>query len=1004
MEEIRFNLLGQVEAWFGSRPIDLGHQRQRHVLAALLVDADRVVPAARLLERIWGEEVPVGAQGTLHSYLSRLRRLLAPVADSVRIERHPGGYAVRVDPDLVDVHRFRRLVAQARSTTGHPGDMAGLLEQALVLWRGEPFSGATSSWFTAHRDTLQREHVAARLALCDLLLRCGRDADALTIASERAAADPLDERVAGQVMLALYRLGRTADALACFDRTRRLLAEELGVDPGAALVELHRRVLAGDPELLRIEAGTTGPGPVETITWSAPASLPPDVHDFTGREGQVELLAERLVTGARAVVVLGMGGIGKTALARHVAHRIADSFPDGQLWVDLGDAEPGDVLARLLRVLGVPDRAIPVDQAERGDVFRTLLRGRAVLIVLDNAATARQVHPLLPGVGECAVLITSRAGTFRLDGVERVELDVFSAEEGMALLSKLAGAGRVAAEPAAAERIVALCGGLPLAVRIAGARLASRRTWRLDHLVGLLGDERRRLDRLAVGDLEVRASFAMSYAGLAEPERQLLRLLALVAVPDFPPWLPAVLLELPIDEATGHAEALVDAYLLTVSDADPVGQYRYRCHDLIRLFAAERADQEESTTERVRAVERALGGWLALAERLTAFVPGPCYARISGGAHRPPVDDLVPDLSPEWSDTWFDAERSALIAAVRQACGLGWTDLAFDLAGCLEKYFDLRGMYADWLAVGREVLDVCVEHGNRLGEAVMRRGLLDVTTWIATGPGDAMERMRVEARVLWDLFVELGHDEGAADAAVMHSWASTAMGRYDEAITVAEAGLALAERSGHVGGSARAELALALAFFESRRLETAIGHTHRALRHARGLGNPRVVATALQFAGIGYGEAGEFGTSKRMLDESLVIARAHRDSYTEVLSLLASARLHLEVAPSRARADAERSLALSRRYRMTHHIAQGLELLGLLMLGEGRPQDAVVHLEESVTLWRTRGWHSYHAAALESLGRAYEQVDPVAARRAFAEAREVYLRIGDTDRAARVPA
>lgn len=1003
MREIRFNLLGQVEAWLDSRPLDLGHQKRRHVLAALLVDADRVVPAARLLERVWGEEVPSGAQGTLHSYLSRLRRSLEPVADRARIERHPGGYVVRVDPDLVDVHRFRRLVAQARSTE-RPGDAADVLEQALALWRGEPFSGAHSTWFTAHRHTLQREYAAAQLSLCDLLMRCGRDADALAIASARASANPLDERVAGQVVLALHRLGRTADALACFDRTRRLLAEELGVDPGAALVELHRRVLAGDPELVRTEAGTTGAEPPETITWSAPASLPPDVHDFTGRAEQVARVVERLTTGGRAVAVVGMGGIGKTALARHVAHRVADLFPDGQLWVDLDDANPGDVLARLLRLLGVPDRAIPADHAERGDVFRTLLRGRAVLIVLDNATKVDQVYPLLPGGSGCAVLITSRAGSFRLEGVERVALDVFSAGEGVALLTKLAGAERVVAEPAAAERIVALCGGLPLAVRIAGARLASRRTWRLDHLVGLLSDERRRLDRLTVGDLEVRASFAMSYAGLTGPERRLLRLLALVEVPDIPPWLAAVLLELPLDEAVGHAEALVDAHLLTVSDVDPVGQYRYRCHDLIRLFAAERADEEETAAERARAVERALGGWLALAERLTGFVPGPCFAHISGTAYRPPVDDLVPDLSPEWSDTWFDAERPALLAAVRQACRLGGTDLAFDLAGCLEKYFDLRGMYADWVAVNREVLDVCVEHGNRLGEAVMRRGLLDVTTWIANGPGEAMDRMRVEARALWDLFAELGHDAGASDAAVMHSWASTAEGRHAEAIASAEAALALAERSGHVGGSARAELALALAFFDSRRVRTAIEHVERALSHARELGNARVVATALQFGGIGYREAGEFETSRHMLDESLVIARAHRDSYTEVLSLLASARLHLEVDPVRARADAERSLELSRRYRMTHHTAEGLELVGLLTLGEGRPQDAVAYLEESVALWRTRGWHSYQAAALESLGRAYEQVDPVAARRAFAEAREVYLRIGDTAGAARVPA
>ncbi|UVS78534.1 BTAD domain-containing putative transcriptional regulator [Actinokineospora sp. UTMC 2448] len=988
MGAIRFSLLGQIEAWLGPDVVDLGHQKQRHVLAALLVDADRVVPVARILERVWGEDPPRSAQTTLYSYLSRLRRALPSESECSLIERHPGGYVARIDPDLVDLHRFRRLVAQAKATP-RPAAAAEVLEQALGLWRGEPFDGTDSAWFTAQRTTLHREHAVARLDLGDLLLRCGRDADALAVASACAADDPLDERAAGHLALALHRLGRKADALACLDRTRRLLADELGVDPGAALVELRARVLADDPELLRIDSGGGGAEPSAAITWSAPATLPPDVLDFTDRAGQPARLVEQSITGGRVVAVVGMGGVGKTSLVRHVANRVADRFPDGQLWVDLGDAKPGDVLARLLRVLGVPDRAIPADPAERGDVFRTLLRGRTVLIVLDNAMSAQQVYPLLPGTGTCAVLITSRAKPTGAEGVECVELDVFTPDEGVALLTKLVGAQRVAAEPAAAERIVALCGGLPLAVRIAGARLAARRTWRLEHMVAQLRDECRRLDQLAVGDLEVRASLALSYADLAAPARRLLRLLGLIAVPDFPPWVVAVLLELPLDEAVGHAEALVDAHLLTVSEADPVGQYRYRCHDLVRLFAAERVTEEETPDERAHAVERALGGWLAIAERMAEFVPGPCYARISGSAHRPPIDGLVPDLPREWSDAWFDAERPALLAAVRQACRSGLVDLAFDLAGCLEKYFDLRGMYSDWRALNSEVLDVCVAHGHRLGEAVMRRGLLDVTTWIAGGSGEAMGELRMAAVALWELFTELGHDAGAADVAVMHSWSSTAAGRHADAVATAEAALAMAERAGHVGGRARAELALAVAHHDSGEFTAGIRHAERALVHARELGNPRWEATALQFAGIGYREAGEFEVSGRLLDQSLSIARAHRDCYTEVLTLLASARLHLRGDRDRACADAERALALSRRYRMTHHTAEGLELLGLLALAENRPHDAVTHLEESVALWRTRGWHSYHAAALESLGRAYEQVDPAAARRAFAEARAV---------------
>jgi tetratricopeptide (TPR) repeat protein len=650
------------------------------------------------------------------------------------------------------------------------------------------------------------------------------------------------------------------------------------------------------------------------------------------------------------------------------------------------------------------DRAIPADPIERAEVYRTHLAGRKVLVVLDNAEAEEQVRLLLPGAPTCAVVITSRARLSGIEGAQRINLEVFSSDEAARLLARIVNDERVIAQAEEAAEIVELCGRLPLAVRIAGARLAARPAWRLAHLTAMLSDERRRLDRLAAGDLAVRASLALSYRGLDEQPRRLFRLLGLFAVPDFPAWLGAAVLDSSLEQATEHTEALVDAQLLTVTGTDPAGQYRYRFHDLVRLFASECASIEEPGDNHISALSRGLGGWLALAERMATQIPGPCYAHISGPAPRPAIDweeHLLRSFRGRYAENWFDAERTALVSAVRQAAKLGLHDLAFDLAGCLEKYFDLRGMYPDWASLNTEVLTVCQDAGNRVGEAVMLRGLIDVTTWITEGhDGDAMARHHAEATRLLDMFTELGHEQGMSDAAVMCSWSLTATGKYSDAVTVATRALRLAERSDHLGGQVRAELALAVAHFEHRHLDAALKHANNALNKARALGNARCEATALQFAGIGHREAGNFDTSRRMLDESLAISRKYQDAYTEGLTLLALARLHVQRGDPDARKVAETALSLSREYNMSHHLAEALEILGGIELASGNPARAIPHLEESVALWRTRGWHSFQASALTSLGMAYTGIDPPAARKAFKEAYALFIQLDDTPKAA----
>jgi tetratricopeptide (TPR) repeat protein len=424
---------------------------------------------------------------------------------------------------------------------------------------------------------------------------------------------------------------------------------------------------------------------------------------------------------------------------------------------------------------------------------------------------------------------------------------------------------------------------------------------------------------------------------------------------------------------------------------DAAGQRRYRSHDLVRLYARERADLEDSAAERAAALDRGFGAWLAVAERMAERVPGPCYAVIHGRAPRPPVD-VNPNLD---ALTWFDAERAALVSVIYQACRLGMSELAFDLAGCLEKYFDVRGMYADWRHTNEHVMSVCLAAGNVRGQAVMLRGLIDVLTW-NTGAlvTDAMAQLHADAVRLLEMFTEVGDERGMSDALAVAAWGLTARGAYDDAVQAATRALLLAGSSGHVGGQARARVALALAQGLNGRVDEAVAHLNAALPLSRQLSTRRYEATVLQFLGMAYREIGDLDASERVLRESLAISRRYHDEYTRALSLLVQARVYLDRGDARAAAAAHASLALGREYNMGHHVADALTILGDIALAAGRHAAAVEYLEEAVRLWRTRGWQSFLAAALNSLGRAYLPTDPDAAHAAWAEAATLSTGIG----------
>ncbi|MFC7529287.1 BTAD domain-containing putative transcriptional regulator [Actinoplanes sp. GCM10030250] len=1000
---MRFTVLGSVGAQAGGRRLVLPRAQTRGLLALLILDAGRTVGQDTIIDALWGGAPPSTARAQVHNAVAAIRRALAEIGAGDAVTGDRFGYRLAGPPagpdpaEDVDVVRFETLLRQAETAAARGDPAAGrLFKAALAGWGGEPLADAAGAFVEATRAALVDRRLSAVEQLAALEVGNGHAGRVAADLAPLVAKHPLRERLRLRQMDALFHSGRKLEALRTYRAYRAALADAEGLDPGPQIAGLATAILRADAS---IEPPHAGALPV-----AVPRMLPPDLNDFTGRAGQLAELDSRLSDsiggrdGLKVVGVAGMGGIGKTALAVRIAHRVAGRFPDGQLYMDIGGQEPGDVLARFLRALGVDSQAIPRDVDERSAMFRSRLAVRRVLLLLDNAAGAEQVRPLLPGSSSCAVLVTSRSRLTGLAGAHWLDLGVFAPEEAVTLLRRVVDEERVGAHPADATALVRQCGWLPLAVRIAGARLAARPTWQLAHLVGLLGDERRRLDRLVTGDLEVRASLALSYEGLGPQPRRLLRRLATFDVPDFAPWLAAAVLSdsegESADAVSAHLETLVDAQLLSLTAPDATGQCRYRFHDLVRLFARELADSDDGA-----ALDRGFGAWLWLAERFGARVYGPCYALMHGTAERVPVDLHAAGLSTAEPADWFEAERAALQAAVAQACAIGRVEVAFDLAGCLEKYFDIRGMYTDWLATNERVADACAAAGHLRGQAVMLRGLIEVTTWnTAHHSGTAMARMHTQATRLANLFDRLGDPVGQCDAAVLTAWALAGGGRPVAAVEAAERALRLAEKAGYLGGQARAHVALALSHGEDGRLDVARDRLTQALALAAELRNDRFEATVLQFMGIVHCRAGDLPASRAALDASLAISRRHGDRYAEVLTLITQARVAVREGDPRAGDLAERAVFLGRRSTMTHHVADALSVLGEAELHAGRTGRAVQHLTESVRMWRTRGWPSFLAGALRILGDALAATGRLAAaHEARAEARAVYADLGNHD-------
>ncbi|MFE7759303.1 BTAD domain-containing putative transcriptional regulator [Streptomyces sp. NPDC057418] len=778
-----FRVLGPLQVRGTKGPLRVPPGRQELILAALLLETNRVVSTNYLVDLIWRDDPPETARTQVQICVSRLRKLLADADGEVSITTRPPGYVLHTDAANVDSALFTDLVTRARrlKEQGTPEQAVERLKSAMALWQGDCLSGMDSGPLGNRARQLNEERLGALELRMRMELELGRHERLVGELQMLTHENPLRERLRGQLMQALYWSGRQAEALDVFQVGRVLLDEELGLEPGRELKDLQSAILAGElpppagPEPVRAPPepessgeSTATAAPTPERQDEVPHQMPATTADFVADAGQLAELEQALTGGpGRHMVglaaITGRPGTGKSTLAVHMAHMLAETgFPDGQLYCDLrgttaAPATSSEVLGRFLRALGIPGQLIPESLDERAEMYRTRLDSRRVLVVLDDAVNEGQVRPLLPGSRDCAVLVTSRARLTALPGAHRVELDVLDEDRALELLSRIIGEGRVRDEAVAAQALVRTVGRLPLALRIVAARLAARPHWTLASMVHRLANERHRLDELTHGEMTMRASLSLTYDGLAAADARLLRLLSMAQAPTLPSWLAGSLLDDDRPFPSDLMEPLVDVQMLDVVGVESTGGYRYRFHEIIRVYAREQLAAQETPEDRGAALARMAGGWMYLAEEAHRKVYGGDYTVLHGSALRwePPV--VGTDQLPADPMAWLDAEQASLCAMVEHTADEGLHEVSWDLATTLVTLFEVRGLYDLWEQTHLKALDAVRRAGNLRGTAAVRASLGSLYM-----SRNQFERARRALSSALDAFEALDEPEGRA--------------------------------------------------------------------------------------------------------------------------------------------------------------------------------------------------------------------------------------------------
>ncbi|WP_458243458.1 AfsR/SARP family transcriptional regulator [Streptomyces sp. MAI_2237] len=991
--DLRFSVLGPVRAWHADRELDLGSPQQRAVLAALLLRRGHPVSLAELVDAVWGVEPPAAAVSVLRTYVSRLRKVLEPgrgPQDPPRTIVSVGdGYRACVPEQALDLAVFERSTADAAraAAAGDESTAARLLHDALGGWPGAALAGLPGPLAESERARLAEERLSALEARLDLDVRLGRHGQVVAELLSLTGEHPLREELCRLLMLALYRSGRQAEALAAYRRTRATLVTDLGIEPGAPLQELHARILATDAGLI---SGTSprsasaagspkqSPSAADPLGQAAPASdassqpvpamdtpqyqesqesqpsaapstpaaqsvpaasaavpapsavpaqatdepqpaprrpayaprlaqLPADLPTFTGRQAELKATLGMLPLDGSAPATLvitaigGMAGVGKTTLAVHLAHQVADRFPDGQLCVNLRGFDPTgsvmcsqDAIRVLLDALGVPPQRLPAGLEAQTALYRSVLAERRVLILLDNARDAEQVRPLLPGSPGCFVIVTSRnqlTGLVAGEGAHPLTLNQLTPAEAHEFLARRLGAARLEKEPRAVDEIIARCALLPLALAVVAARAATHPDFPLSAIAEELRDSDDSLDAFAGDDItiDVRTVFSLSYEALSPPAARLFRLLGLHAGPDLSSPAAAALAGLTPRETRGLLVELTRAHLLTEHFPG-----RYTLHDLLRVYAAERVRAEETPRDRDLAVERLLSWYLHTAAA--------AYPLITPNRNPIPLEPPPASCRPLSFSTldqavdWCETERPSLVDAVHQAAASGQPGIAWRLPAVLWGFFYLRSHLGDWLDTTRTGLSAARAAQDRRGES-----------------------------------------QALADAAA----ALRSNDRFDEAIALFHRSIVVCRELGDIDGRLRAVGNLGDAYLQTGRLDKAVEYSRRGLVLDRALGNTWGEGIALSNLGDAYQRLGRFDEAVDCLEQALTVLRASGNRWVEGVALDVLGTVHHRLG-ARDRAVAYYWEALAAHRDIGNRWGEGHTLghLGDVQLAAGEPEAA----------------------------------------------------------------
>jgi DNA-binding SARP family transcriptional activator/Tfp pilus assembly protein PilF len=1007
-DRLEFSLLGPLRVDRDGTPVPVPPGRQRTLLAALLLNSGRVTPADELIEVLWGDRPPASARVTLHNYVKRLRQALGDSGHS-RILTQAPGYAISVIPDELDVSRFEALLRSARAAAraGAWDQAASQAHAALSLWHGEPLADVKSevlTWREAPR--LAELRLAALEIRLDADLRLGGHADVIEELRQFVREQPLREQPYALLMLALYRCGRQAEALAVYADARRVLIEELGTEPGTELREMQQRILSADPVLAAPETpppATPGRSPV------VPHALPNAVGRFTGREdelatltGLLERTPGEMPEHAPGTVVIsaigGTAGVGKTALAVHWAHKVAERFPDGQLYLNLRGYDPGQpmspdaALAAFLQMLGVPGREIPAEADERAGRYRSLLAGRRVLVLLDNAGSVDQVRPLLPATAGCVALVTSRdslAGLVARDGARRLDLDLLPLPDATGLLRALIGE-RAEADAGATLALAGQCSRLPLALRVAAERATVRPGASLAGVVAELADEQRRLDLLdAGGDARtaVRAVFSWSYRHLDPAAARAFRLAALHPGSDFDVYAIAALTSTALEPASDLIGQLARAYLIQPSGPPELG--RYALHDLLRAYARELAAAQDADEERHAALTRLFDHYLhAASTAANTLYPADHHRR---PAIPPPGSPIPPVAAAEAAQAWLDAERPSLVTVAVHTSAHGWPGHATRLAAVLFRYLDTGGHLAEAVTIHDCALRAARQVGDRGAEAEALISLATVDVRQCRYPS-AIDRLEQSL----GMFRTAGDKSGQARAQHNLGIIALLQGAYSRAAGPLQQAAALFHEAADPYGEARAVGNLGVVATHQGDYQQAAEYMRQVLAMFRAMGDRSGEAHGLASLGDLEWRQGSFARAAGHLKQSLAMFRAIGDRSGEAYALTHLGDVDLRRGHhGRAIDYHEQSLSLFIQTGNPGGQAMALNGLGEAFLAAGQPEDACLRHTDALRLASQNDDKQDQARAHDGLGHAYHVLgDPGQGRRHWEQALALYTRLG----------